>query len=131
MVVGLLVLTIADGVLTIELLDTNSEEINPFMGHLLTKGHLTFLMGKSVLTAVGLPYIVVYKHYPMFGTRFRVWFLLPLFIGLYLALVSYQWILLQVGRVAPSSPACSSVGSPLLNSEPSPRKPLKSELSAR
>src|SRR5262249_47747159 len=64
MVVGLLVLTIADGVLTIELLDTNSEEINPFMGHLLTKGHLTFLMGKYVLTAVGLPYIVVYKHYP-------------------------------------------------------------------
>jgi hypothetical protein len=99
MIVTLLCLTIADGVLTIELLDTNSEEINPFMQHLLTRGHHAFLLGKYVLTAGGLPLIVVYKHYPLFGTRFRVGFLLPIFIGLYVALISYQVMLLEVGRV--------------------------------
>jgi len=99
MIVILLCLTIADGVLTIELLDTNSEEINPVMQHLLTRGHSAFLLGKYVLTAVGLPLIVVYKYHPFCGTRFRVGFLLPAFIGLYVALISYQLTLLEAGRI--------------------------------
>jgi len=99
MIVTLLCLTIVDGVLTIELLDTNSEEINPFMEHLLTRGHVAFLLGKYVLTAIGLPLIVVYKSYPFCGTRFRVGFLLPIFIGLYVTLISYQLMLLQAGRI--------------------------------
>ena len=97
MVVALLSLTIADGVLTLELLDFNSVEANPFMGHLLKRGPLAFLLGKYVLTAMGLPFLVVYKNYPMFGSRFRVGFLIPAFISLYLALVSYQWMLFRAG----------------------------------
>jgi Domain of unknown function (DUF5658) len=102
MIVGLLVLTIADGVLTIELLDTNSEEVNPLMAQLLLKGNYVFLLGKFILTATGLPYLVAYKNYRMFGTRFRAGFVLPLFVGLYVALVLYQANLLHVGRVAVS-----------------------------
>jgi Domain of unknown function (DUF5658) len=100
MIVSLLALTIVDGVLTIELLDTNSEEVNPFMAHLLTRGHNAFFLGKYLLTAMGLPFIVLFKYYPMFGTRFRVGFLIPVFVGLYLALVFYQWRLLDIGRGA-------------------------------
>ncbi len=100
MIVSLLALTILDGVLTIELLDTNSEEVNPFMAHLLTRGNNAFFLGKYLLTALGLPFIVVFKYYPMFGTRFRVGFLIPVFVGLYLALVFYQWRLLDIGRGA-------------------------------
>jgi len=107
MIVTLLCLTIADGVLTIELLDTNSEEINPLMQHLLTRGHSAFLLGKYVLTAMGLPLIVVYKNHPFCGTRFRVGFLLPVFIGLYVTLISYQWILLEAGRIH-SPPSAAS-----------------------
>jgi membrane protein implicated in regulation of membrane protease activity len=91
-------LTIADGVLTIELLDTNSEEMNPIMAHLLLQGYQAFLLGKYILTAAGLPFIVVYKNYPMFGTRFRIGFLLPIFVGLYVVLIFYQARLLGVGR---------------------------------
>jgi Domain of unknown function (DUF5658) len=98
LVVTLLALTILDGILTIELLDTNSEEFNPFMAQLLVRGHGAFLFGKYVLTAAGLPLIVVYKNHPMFGTRFRVGFLIPIFVVLYLVLVFYQWKLLYVGR---------------------------------
>jgi hypothetical protein len=104
MIVSLLALTIADGVLTIELIDTNSEEINPFMAQLLLQGHSVFLLGKYILTAAGLPLIVAYKNHPMFGTRFRAGFVLPLFVGLYIVLVVYQWRLLHVGRgVSPPS----------------------------
>ena len=84
-IVTLLMLTIADGVLTIELLDTNSEEMNPIMARLIVHGQQAFLIGKYILTAAGLPFIVVYKNYPMFGTRFRIGFVLPIFVGLYIA----------------------------------------------
>jgi hypothetical protein len=97
MVVTLLGLTVVDGMLTLELLELNSEEANPFMGHLLKRGPLDFLLGKYVLTAMGLPFIVVYKNYPMFKTRFRIGFLLPIFISLYVALISYQCILISKG----------------------------------
>jgi len=98
MIVSLLTLTIADAVLTVELLDTNSEEVNPLMAHLLLWGLNSFLLGKYFLTAAGLPFIVAFKNYPMFGTRFRAGFVLPLFVGLYVVLILYQWKLLQIGR---------------------------------
>jgi Domain of unknown function (DUF5658) len=105
LVVTLLALTILDGILTIELLDTNSEEVNPVMAHLLVKGNNAFLIGKFILTAAGLPFLVAYKNHPMFGTRFRAGFFLPLFVSLYIVLVFYQARLFNVGRVAswPSS----------------------------
>ncbi len=100
LVVGLLGLTIADGVLTIELIDLNSEEVNPIMAHLLDRGVFAFLMGKYLLTATGLPFLVVYQKYPLFCSRFRVGWLLPLFVALYLVLLFHQWTLLRSGRPA-------------------------------
>jgi hypothetical protein len=92
MIVGLLVLTIVDGVLTVELLDSSrGEEINPFMAYLLGRGRHAFFAGKYLLTAAGLPFLLVFKNYRLFGTRLRVGFLFPAFIGLYLALLFYQW----------------------------------------
>lgn len=101
MIVALLVLTLLDGVLTLELLDLNSEEANPIMAHLIRRGSLTFLMGKYVMTAAGLPFLVVYQHYPLFRTRFRVGWLLPIFIGLYFVLLFHQWNLFRIGRPEP------------------------------
>ena len=98
MVVALLGLTLVDGVLTLELIEVNSEEANPIMARLLTRGGLTFLMVKYVMTAAGLPFLVVYQHYPLFRTRFRVGWLLPFFVVLYLVLLFHQWHLLQIGR---------------------------------
>jgi hypothetical protein len=95
MIVGLLALTIADGVLTIELLDSSSEEVNPLMALLLGRSRHAFLVGKYILTAAGLPFLVVFKNYRLFGTRFRVGYLFPAFIGLYLVLLSYQWSMLN------------------------------------
>jgi hypothetical protein len=104
-IVGLLGLTLVDGLLTVELLDVNSEEFNPLMKHLLARGHGAFFVGKYILTAAGLPFLLVYKNYPMFGTRFRVGYLLPLFLSLYLALVAYQVHLLGLGHGMPAAPS--------------------------
>lgn len=111
LVVGVLALTLLDGVLTLELLDTNSEEINPLMRELIARGPLWFLMGKYTLTAVGLPFLVVYEDYRLFATGFRVRFLLPIFLTLYLVLVAYQLHLLELGhlRADPGPPPGSRV----------------------
>ena len=45
------------------------------MAHLLGRGHHAFLAGKYILTAAGLPFLVVFKNYRLFGTRFRVGYL--------------------------------------------------------
>ncbi len=100
-IVAVLGLTLVDGVLTIELLDTNSEECNPLMGHLLTRGQTAFFVAKYLLTATGLTFLLVYKNYPMFGTRFRVGFISPIVLALYLALMAYQVSLLRIGRHMP------------------------------
>ncbi len=105
MVVILLGLTIADGILTLELIEINCVEANPLMQRLLIRGPIAFLVGKYILTSAGLPLLVVYQHHPMFGTRFRVGFLIPVFIGLYLMLLSYQGALLLVAMLQTSTPS--------------------------
>ncbi len=51
------------------------------MAHLLRHGDSVFLMGKYILTAAGLPFLVVYQHYPLCRSRFRVGWLLPVFVA--------------------------------------------------
>ena len=116
MVVTLLCLTLLDGVLTLELLDLNSEEANPVMAHLLTRGPLAFLLGKYTLTAAGLPFLVVYQHYWILGGRIRVGWLVPLFIVLYLVLLFHQWTLLNAGRPGPEIRLGDSASSGFLRS---------------
>jgi hypothetical protein len=95
MIVALLGLTITDGLLTIELLDQSSSELNPLLAHLLGRGHHAFLAAKYILTASGLPFLVVFKNYRLFGTRFRAGYLFPAFLTLYLMLLFYQWNMLR------------------------------------
>jgi hypothetical protein len=129
MVVTLLGLTIADGLLTLELIDFNSEEANPIMAHLLERGPLAFLLGKYALTAFGLPFIVVYKNYPMFKTHFRVGFLLPTFISLYLALILYQCMLFRMDRI-PWPIACPTPPASRTHPAPAPALSKSTAISA-
>jgi len=93
----ILVLTLADGALTVVLLDRGYEEANPFMRFLLDRSPAVFFVGKYVLTAAFLPVALVMNHYPLLGTRFRVGHLVPVVAALYLMLVAYQvrlWVTL-------------------------------------
>ena len=87
--------SIVDAVLTIRLLDAGAAEINPLMDRLLEHGVRTFLLGKYMLTVVGLPLLLIFKNHYLFGTRIRVGHLIPMAVVLYAILISYQLILIQ------------------------------------
>jgi hypothetical protein len=84
-----------DAVLTIELISAGGAEINPVMDRLLDCGILAFVLGKYALTAVGMPLLLIFKNYYLFGTRFRVGYLLPLIVAMYAVLISYQLVLMH------------------------------------
>ncbi|CAN5815782.1 hypothetical protein BH23PLA1_BH23PLA1_00900 [soil metagenome] len=106
-VVLLLVLTIVDGTITMVLLGMHCEEANPLMARLIDHGLLPFILGKYAMTAAGLPVILIFKRHRMFGTSFRVGYLLPIFIGMYLTLLGYQ---IQLLRTPLPTPGLSSTG---------------------
>ncbi|MBN1394421.1 MAG: hypothetical protein JW959_05320 [Pirellulales bacterium] len=93
-VLMLVAASLVDAFLTIRLIDAGGSEINPFMGHLLDRGMFTFLLGKYILTVVGLPLLIIYKNHYLFGTRFRIGYLIPALAALYAALICYQLVLI-------------------------------------
>jgi hypothetical protein len=95
LVLALLLLTIVDGVITLSLVERDCQEINPLMRYFLGQGPVPFLLSKYVLTAAGVPVLLIFKNYYLFGTRFRVGYLMALFVLLYLGLTMYQIQLLQ------------------------------------
>jgi hypothetical protein len=94
-VLMLLVASIADGVLTVQLITAGGTEINPLMDRLLAFGVMPFFWGKYALTVVGLPLLLLLKNHYLFGTRLRVGYLLPLTIALYAVLIGYQLVLIS------------------------------------
>lgn len=103
-IVLLLLFTIVDGVITIILLDGQFEEANPAMRLLVRHGAAAFLVGKYVLTAWGLPVLLIFKNYSIFHRRFRVGTLIPTFVALYVLLIIYQVGLLWFVHYAPRHP---------------------------
>jgi hypothetical protein len=93
-VLGLLLGTVADGLLTLQLMDADCQEANPVMAYLLSHGVVAFLLGKYLLTVLGLPLLLVCKNHYLFGTPVRVGYLIPVFAVLYAVLISYQAYLL-------------------------------------
>ena len=91
----LLVATLIDAVLTIRLLEAGGHEVNPVMNRLLEHGVLAFLLGKYLLTVFGLPLLLIFKNYYLFGTRLRVGYLIPVIVALYATLIAYQLLLMH------------------------------------
>jgi hypothetical protein len=95
LVLMLLAASIVDAVLTIHLLREGADEINPLMDHFLAHGVQRFLLIKYVLTAGGLPLLLIYQNHYLFGTRIRVGYLIPIAVAMYAVLIGYQLILIQ------------------------------------
>ena len=104
LVVLVLLFTLADGVLTLLLLDHSCEEANPFMAYLVERGPLWFLGGKYVLTAVGLATFLVLRYYRLFGTRLRLGHCIPILAVLYVALLAYQLSIFRMVRLSQQLP---------------------------
>ena len=69
LVMALLILTLVDGALTLQLVDSHHDEANPLMAMLLERGAGWFLLGKYALTAACVPWLVLWKNHRLFGTQ--------------------------------------------------------------
>jgi hypothetical protein len=85
----LLIFTVADGLLTLELIEAGYHELNPVMHYFLVKGPAHFVIGKYVHAAAGLPILVLFRNHS------RIRDPLPVFVSLYAILIAYQLLLLQ------------------------------------
>jgi hypothetical protein len=98
MLLGVLMLvlaSLADAGLTVYALHGGGSEVNPLMNCLLNHGVTTFLIGKYVLTVVGLPVLLIFQNHYLFGTRMRVGYLIPVCVAMYAVLIGYQIILID------------------------------------
>jgi hypothetical protein len=91
----LLIASLTDAVLTLMLLHVGGQEVNPVMDYLLAHGLMAFLLGKYLLTVLGLPFLMIFSKHYLFGTRVRVGYLIPCTVVLYAVLIGYQLILVE------------------------------------
>lgn len=117
----ILILTLADGLLTLTLLEHGFEEANPVMRYLLGHGPWAFLIGKYALTAAFLPVALVADRYRLFGTPIRVGHFVPIVAALYVVLVGYQIRLLADEGWADFSQAPAVTSTPFPRLDRSPR----------
>jgi hypothetical protein len=93
-VIVILLLSIADALFTLTLLQHGATEANPFMAPLVTGSGHGFAFWKVGLTTAGVWVLVLLSRYRLFG-RVRVGALLYVVLALYVALVTYEWVLLH------------------------------------
>jgi hypothetical protein len=91
----LILASLVDAILTVHILQAGGEEINPLMDRLLSHSVEAFVLGKYVLTVVGLPLLLIFKNYYLFGTRLRVGHLVPAAVATYGVLIGYQILLIH------------------------------------
>jgi hypothetical protein len=90
LIVATLAASVADGIITTRLLGAGHEEVNPVMACLLDRGIWWFFIGKYLMTALGLPFLMIFKNHYLFGTRFRVGYVIPSILVLYVILIGYE-----------------------------------------
>jgi hypothetical protein len=91
----LIIATLVDAALTIHILSSGGEEVNPLMEILLNHSIEAFVFGKYLLTVVGLPLLLIFKNHYLFGTPLRVGHLIVVAVLLYVVLICYQVVLIQ------------------------------------
>jgi hypothetical protein len=86
---------LVDAGLTVHVLYGGGAEMNPVMDGLLSHGIEAFVIGKYLLTVLGLPVLLIFRNHYLFGTRLRVGHLIPASLALYVVLITYQIILID------------------------------------
>jgi hypothetical protein len=76
-VIGILFLSLLDGLLTLYLIEHGSAEINPVMDYFLKKGPFIFALAKYVLTSVAVVIFVVLANNVLPRSNFRAQKLFP------------------------------------------------------
>lgn len=94
-VVGVLVLSICDAVLTLRILASGGIELNPLMSTLIDDNIEKFVAVKMALTSLALVMLVIH-HNALVFKKLRVWHLKYVMLTGYAALIGYELYLLAL-----------------------------------
>ena len=97
-VVAILVLSVADAILTVNLIGLGAVEINPVMDYYLTFGPHAFLAVKYVLTSLSVFILVIYSNSTLKNGRFPIRSFFPWIITALASVV--VWEIYLIIRVA-------------------------------
>jgi hypothetical protein len=89
-----LICSVLDAYLTLTLIELGGVELNYLMDNLMRRSQEQFVTLKVALTGLGVIFLVVHKNFSLF-MQFRVGHLLHAVAAGYLALIGYQYLLLQ------------------------------------
>jgi hypothetical protein len=91
--IGISLLSMADAFLTLTLLNSGADEINPIMAALLDRGAVAFTIVKMATTGVCVVTLVVMSRY-RFMRLIRVEIVMYLVLASYVSLIAYElWLL--------------------------------------
>ena len=94
----ILLLSVADAVLTLQLLGRGATEANPAIIPFLDRGTLAFAIAKISLTSIGVVVLTILAQARAFGRRVRVSSVLYLIVLGYAVLIAYElWLLDKLG----------------------------------
>ena len=91
---SIMVLSFADAVFTLALIERGAIELNPVMAVAISKGTQAFAMIKMLMTSFGILSLVFLARC-MFIRRIRTGILLTIFVSVYAILVCYEFIFLM------------------------------------
>lgn len=92
--VALMILSITDAVLTLNILAAGGEEVNPFMNHMLSYGTFAFVASKMLMTALPLAALTAAGNLVIYNFV-RVRTITATLVGLYCGLIVYELMILS------------------------------------
>ncbi len=93
-IIGIILLSITDALLTLHLISRGASEVNPIMEHFLRYGPLLFLAAKYLLTTASVVLLLIYKNVHIFGTKFRAKCLFIVIFIIFISVVLWELYLI-------------------------------------
>ena len=94
LIIAILVLSVADAILTVNLIGLGAIEINPLMEYYLKLGPHTFLAVKYVLTSLSIFILVIYSNSTLKNGRFPIRSVFPWIITAMVSVVVWEIFLM-------------------------------------
>jgi hypothetical protein len=92
----IIILSVLDAILTLNLVDLGASELNPIMAYYLGHGPLTFFWVKYLLTSAAVLILLFIKNIQLFNTRFQAKILFILVLVPYALVIQWELYLLYI-----------------------------------
>jgi len=89
-IIGIILLSLTDAMLTLYLIRNGAAEVNPVMEHFLRYGTLPFLAAKYLLTTASIVLLLIYKNVHVFGTKIRAKYLFIVIFLIFASVVVWE-----------------------------------------